>query len=50
MLGICGSPIKGDNTEVFLSEGIKVAEAIGDVSIKLVTLGSKNIKDCLFSN
>jgi len=46
VLGICGSLIKGGNTEVFLGECLKAAEAVGDVSTKLVTLASKDIKDC----
>ena len=29
ILGVCGSPIKGGNTEVFLEEALKVARKMG---------------------
>jgi len=50
VIGICGSPIKGGNTEVFLKESLKAAEASGDVKTKLITLAGKNIKDCRHCN
>ena len=50
ILGVCGSPIKGGNTEVFLKECLKAAEATGDVKTELITLAGKEIKDCLHCN
>jgi multimeric flavodoxin WrbA len=50
ILGICGSPVKGGNTEVFLSESLKAAEGLGDVSIELVRLIEKRIGDCRHCN
>lgn len=46
ILGITGSPVKGGNTEVFLSEALKSAEGLGDVGIELVRLAEKRIGDC----
>ncbi len=46
ILGISGSPVKGGNTEVFLSEALKSAEGLGDVGIELVRLAEKRIGDC----
>lgn len=50
ILGICGSPVKGGNTEAFLSEGLKQAESLGDVSTDLVRLIEKRIGDCRHCN
>ncbi len=50
ILGICGSPVKGGNTEVFLSEALKTAEGLGDVSTELVRLIEKRIGDCRHCN
>ncbi|HEX75438.1 MAG TPA: flavodoxin family protein [Dehalococcoidia bacterium] len=50
ILGICGSPIKGGNTEAFLKESLKAAEATGDVRTELITLAGKEIKDCRHCN
>ncbi len=50
VLGICGSPIKGGNTEAFLRESLKAAEATGDVKATLITLAGKDIKDCRHCN
>ena len=50
VLGICGSPVKGGNTEAFLNECLKAAEAAGDVKTKLITLAGKDIKDCRHCN
>jgi len=50
VLGICGSPIKGGNTEAFLRESLKAAEATGDVKTELITLAGKTIKDCRHCN
>jgi len=46
ILGICGSPVKGGNTEAFLSEALKTAEGLGDVSTESVRLIEKRIGDC----
>jgi multimeric flavodoxin WrbA len=50
ILGICGSPIKGGNTEVFLNEGLKAAESVGDVQTELISLAGKEIRDCRHCN
>ncbi len=50
ILGICGSPVKGGNTEAFLSEALKQAEGLGDVSTGLVRLIEKRIGDCRHCN
>ncbi len=50
VLGICGSPIKGGNTEAFLKESLKAAEATGDVKTKLIILAGKAINDCRHCN
>jgi multimeric flavodoxin WrbA len=50
ILGICGSPVKGGNTEVFLCEALKTAEGLGDVSTELVRLIEKRIGDCRHCN
>lgn len=46
VLGICGSPFKDGNTEVFLRESLKAAEAVGGVKTHLLSLAGKEIKDC----
>jgi len=50
VLGVCGSPIKGGNTEVFLNEALKVAQALGNVSTEMITLADKRIEDCRHCN
>jgi multimeric flavodoxin WrbA len=50
ILGVCGSPVKGGNTEVFLSEALKTAEGLGDVATELVCLIEKRIGDCRHCN
>ncbi len=50
ILGICGSPVKGGNTEVFLGEALKAAEGLGDVSTESVRLIEKRIGDCRHCN
>jgi len=50
VLGICGSPIKGGNTEVFLSETLKAAAELPDVTTRLVRLADKDISDCTHCN
>ena len=43
ILGVCGSPVKNGNTEVFLGEALKAAEAIEGVTTKTVLLSGKVI-------
>jgi multimeric flavodoxin WrbA len=50
ILGVCGSPVKGGNTEVFLSEALKTAKGLGDVATELVCLIEKRIGDCRHCN
>jgi multimeric flavodoxin WrbA len=50
ILAVSGSPVKGGNTEVFLSEALKTAEALGGVSTELVQLIEKRIGDCRHCN
>ena len=50
ILGICGSPIKGGNTEVLLKEALKAAESYDGVKTKLVALAGMEIKDCRHCN
>ena len=50
ILGVCGSPIKGGNTEAFLKEALKAAEAAGEVQTQLMILSGKEIRDCRHCN
>ncbi len=50
ILGICGSPVKAGNTEVFLDEALKAAEGLGDVTTESVGLIDKRIGDCRHCN
>ena len=50
ILGVCGSPIKGGNTEVFLEEALKAAEATGGIRTELLSLAGKDIRDCRHCN
>jgi multimeric flavodoxin WrbA len=50
ILGICGSPVKGGNTESFLRECLKATEAEGSVRTKLISLAGRDIKDCRHCN
>lgn len=50
ILGVCGSPIKGGNTEAFLEEALKAAEATGGVQTELISLAGKDIRDCRHCN
>jgi multimeric flavodoxin WrbA len=50
ILGICGSPVKGGNTEAFLGEALKAAEGLGDVSTESIRLIDKRIGDCRHCN
>ena len=50
ILGICGSPVKGGNTEAFLGEALKAAEGLGDVTTESLRLIEKRIGDCRHCN
>ncbi len=50
ILGICGSPIKGGNTEVFLREALNAAEETGTIKTTFISLSGKEIKDCRHCN
>lgn len=50
ILGICGSPIEGGNTEVFLREALKAAQEMGGVSAEVISLAGKKIEDCRHCN
>ena len=50
VLGICGSPIKGGNTEHFLKEAMKTVEGDGSVNTEMILLAGKDIKDCRHCN
>lgn len=50
VLGICGSPIKGGNTENFLNESLKAAEDMTSVKTEMITITKKNIKGCKHCN
>ena len=50
ILGVCGSPIEGGNTEVFLKEALKAAESASGVQIEFISLAGKEIRDCRHCN
>ena len=50
ILGVCGSPIKQGNTEVFLKETLKAAGEIEGVGTELLALAGMNIPDCVHCN
>ena len=50
VLGICGSPIKGGNTQVFLEAAMKASEEAGGVKTEMLHLAGKNIRDCRHCN
>lgn len=50
ILGICGSPIKGGNTEVFLEEALKVAREMNGVSTEIISVAEKKIEGCRHCN
>jgi multimeric flavodoxin WrbA len=51
ILGVCGSPIKGGNTEVFLNQALKSAEEVPEVETELITLADwKDFKGCNHCN
>ena len=50
ILGVCGSPVKGGNTEAFLKEALKAADDAGEVQTEFITLAGREIKDCRHCN
>ena len=46
VLGICGSPIKGGNTEHFLKEAMTVVAGMESVKSEMINIAGKDIKDC----
>ena len=49
VLGVCGSPIKGGNTEVYLKHSLDAAAESG-AKTELVTLAGKDINECKHCN
>jgi len=50
ILGICGSHVKGGNTEHFLKEALTAAEPEKDVIVESYTLAGRKIKGCIHCN
>lgn len=50
ILGVCGSPVKKGNVEVFLEELLKTAGAEDNVKTELITLHGKELRDCIHCN
>lgn len=50
ILGICGSPIKEGNAEVYLDEGLRGCESISGVTVEKVILAKKKIGPCIHCN
>ena len=50
VVGICGSPVKGGNTEAFLMEALKAAGKIEGVTTEMISLAGKNIGGCRHCN
>lgn len=46
ILGVCGSPIKGGNTEAFLAEALKAAGELPGVAIEAISLSGRNLAAC----
>lgn len=46
LLGVCGSPVSGGNTEAFLNEALKVAAEMDGVTSSVILLSQKKIGDC----
>lgn len=49
ILGVCGSLVKGGNTEAVLKYALQLAEGEG-IQTDLVTLADKTIRDCVHCN
>lgn len=50
ILGVCGSPIRQGNTEVFLEATLKAAREMEGVTTEAVSLSGKDISDCQHCN
>jgi multimeric flavodoxin WrbA len=50
ILGVCGSPVKQGNTQVFLQEALSAAGEIPGVETRAVLLGEKDIGGCQHCN
>jgi multimeric flavodoxin WrbA len=50
MLGVCGSPVSGGNTEVFLAKALEAAASNPDVTTNLIALADKDVSDCRHCN
>lgn len=49
VLGICGSPVKGGNTDTYLKQALDAAAAEG-ASTEFISLAKMNIRDCIHCN
>ncbi len=50
VLGICGSPIRRGNTELFLREALKSVEQDPEVKAEIIPLAKKKIGGCMHCN
>ena len=50
ILGICGSPVKGGNTEALLEVALKAAAEVPDVETELFTIAHKKFSGCIHCN
>lgn len=50
ILGVCGSPIKGGNTEALLDEALKAAAQVPGVETEKFLVAKKKIRGCLHCN
>ena len=50
ILGICGSPIKKGNAEVFLEEALKGAAEISGIKTEIISLAGKKFSGCIHCN
>lgn len=50
LVGVCGSPIAGGNTEILLERALDIARSLDDVEAEMVTLAGKEIGDCRHCN
>ncbi len=49
ILGVCGSPVRDSNTELFLNEALGAAEADG-VEVEAINLAGLEVGDCIHCN
>jgi len=52
ILGVCGSPVKKGNVEIYLEHLLKSCEEMGNGTVKteLVSLQGKELRDCIHCN